>query len=139
MIISRGSLLAVSLAALMTAGCSSSRFSSIDSQPAPLTPAPAGTVNTAQLPPPAQPATPPPGTEDIAALPPPPTMVVPTPGPAPRRSRTVLWAAIAVFAAVVGAGAVVVAMGGGDDDDESVSAATESESLLIDISGCIDY
>ena len=70
MIISRGSLLAVSLAALMAAGCSSSRLSSIDSQPEPLAPAPAGTVNTAQLPPPAQP-TPPPGTEDIAALPPP--------------------------------------------------------------------
>jgi hypothetical protein len=71
MIISRGSLLAVSLAALMAAGCSSTRLSSIDSQPEPLAPAPAGTVNNAQLPPPAQPATPPPGTEDVAALPPP--------------------------------------------------------------------
>ena len=78
MIISRGSLLAVSLAALMAAGCSSSsRLSSIDSQPEPLAPAPAGTVNTAQLPPPAQPATPPPGTEDIAALPPPPASTEP--------------------------------------------------------------
>ena len=53
MIISRGSLLAVAVAALMAAGCSSSRFSSIDSQPEPLTPAPAGTVN--KLPPPAAP------------------------------------------------------------------------------------
>jgi Protease inhibitor Inh len=70
MVFSRGSLLAVSLAALTAAGCSSSRFSSIDTQPAPLTPAPAGTVNNTQLPPPAQPATPPPGTEDMAALPP---------------------------------------------------------------------
>lgn len=77
MIVSRGSLLAVSLAALMMAGCSSSRFSSVDTQPEPLTPAPAGTVNTAQLPPPVQPATPPPGTEDMAALPPSPASTEP--------------------------------------------------------------
>jgi len=70
MVFSRGSLLAVSLAALMAAGCSSQRFSSIDTQPEPLTPAPAGTVNNQQLPPPTGPQTPPPGT-DVASVPPP--------------------------------------------------------------------
>jgi hypothetical protein len=71
MVFTRSSLLAVSLAALMAGGCSSQRFSSIDTQPEPLTPAPAGTVNNQQLPPPATAATPPPGTEDVAAVPPP--------------------------------------------------------------------
>src|SRR5262245_63673345 len=68
MVFSRGSLLAVSLAALMTSGCGSQRFSSIDTQPEPLTPAPAGTVNNQTLPPPTTP-TPPPGTE-VASVPP---------------------------------------------------------------------
>ncbi|MGI6856010.1 protease inhibitor Inh/omp19 family protein [Mesorhizobium sp. 1B3] len=64
---------AVSLVALTVAGCSSSRFSSLESQPEPLTPAPSGTVTGSQLPPPAQPGTFPPapgaGT-NVAALPP---------------------------------------------------------------------
>jgi hypothetical protein len=67
------SIIALSLLAL-TAGCSSSRFSSMDSQPAPLAAAPAGTVTTGTLPPPAapQPSQFPtaPGTTDVAALPP---------------------------------------------------------------------
>jgi hypothetical protein len=77
MTFSRGSLLAVSLAALLVGGCSSSRFSSISTEPEPLTPAPAGQVDNAQLPPPTAPATDPafpaaPGT-DVAAVPPPTT------------------------------------------------------------------
>src|SRR5207245_1223284 len=48
----------VSLAALVASGCSTSRFSSMDDQqPAPLTPAPSGTVTQNQLPPPAAPGT----------------------------------------------------------------------------------
>jgi hypothetical protein len=80
---SRGSLLAVSLAALLAGGCSSSRFSSIESEPEPLTPAPAGTVDNAQLPPPTAPATTDPqfpaapGT-DVVAVPPPTTTEPPT-------------------------------------------------------------
>jgi hypothetical protein len=50
-------LVAVSLMALAAAGCSSSRLSSLDTQPEPLTPAPAGTVTGSQLPPPAAPGT----------------------------------------------------------------------------------
>lgn len=73
----RGGLIAVSLV-LLAAGCSSSRFSSIDSQPEPLTPAPSGTVATQQLPPPAAPGTTDPAqfpaapgtTTDVAAVPP---------------------------------------------------------------------
>lgn len=77
----RNGLIAVSLVVL-AAGCSSSRFSSIDSQPEPLTPAPSGTVATTQLPPPgatnpsqfpAAPGTTPPATTDVAAVPPPAT------------------------------------------------------------------
>lgn len=53
----RSGLIAVSLA-LLAAGCSSSsRLSSIDSQPEPLTPAPSGNVATSQLPPPTAPGT----------------------------------------------------------------------------------
>ena len=56
MTFSRPGLIAVSLAALVAGGCSSTRFSSMDStQPAPLEPAPSGTVSSSQLPPPAQP------------------------------------------------------------------------------------
>ena len=58
MIVSRLGLVAVSVAAFAVAGCSSTRFSSMDStQPAPLQPAPSGTVSSSQLPPPAQPGT----------------------------------------------------------------------------------
>ena len=78
MTFSRSGLVAVSLAALFASGCSTSRFSSMDDQqPAPLQPAPAGTVSGSQLPPPAAPGTTDPsqfptapaGTQ-VAALPP---------------------------------------------------------------------
>jgi hypothetical protein len=56
---SRTILAAVSLAALAASGCSSTRFSSMDSdQPAPLQPAPSGSVSSSKLPPPSQPGTP---------------------------------------------------------------------------------
>lgn len=83
---SRSGLVAVSLAALV-AGCTSERFSSVDTQPAPLTPAPAGTVATGTLPPPAAPGTTDPsqfpaapGTTtgtDVAAVPPTTTAATP--------------------------------------------------------------
>jgi hypothetical protein len=52
-----GVVVATSLMALALAGCQSDRFSRIDSRPAPLSPAPAGTVTAGQLPPPVQPGT----------------------------------------------------------------------------------
>jgi protease inhibitor Inh len=56
MTFSRGGLIAVSFAALLAGGCSTSeRLAS--SQPEPLTPAPSGTVSSNQLPPPAAPGT----------------------------------------------------------------------------------
>ncbi|MBB6409581.1 protease inhibitor Inh/omp19 family protein [Mesorhizobium sangaii] len=78
MIFSKSGLVAVSLAALVASGCSTSRFSSMDDQqPAPLQPAPAGQVTANQLPPPAAPgATDPskfptaPGNTQVASLPP---------------------------------------------------------------------
>ena len=58
MTFSKIGLVAVSLAALVASGCSTSRFSSMDDQqPAPLQPAPAGQVTANQLPPPASPGT----------------------------------------------------------------------------------
>jgi hypothetical protein len=58
MTFSKTGLVAVSLAALIASGCSTSRFSSMDDQqPAPLPPAPAGTVTGNLLPPPAAPGT----------------------------------------------------------------------------------
>ncbi|MCV3211740.1 AprI/Inh family metalloprotease inhibitor [Mesorhizobium sp. YC-39] len=55
---SKAGLVAVSLAALVASGCSTSRFSSMDDQqPAPLEAAPAGKVTQNQLPPPASPGT----------------------------------------------------------------------------------
>jgi Protease inhibitor Inh len=55
---SKTGLLAVSLAALVASGCSTSRFSSLGGdQPAPLEAAPAGKVTANQLPPPAAPGT----------------------------------------------------------------------------------
>lgn len=76
---SKAGLVAVSLAALVASGCSTSRFSSMDEQqPAPLQAAPAGQVTGNQLPPPASPGTtdpskfptaPPPNTQ-MASLPP---------------------------------------------------------------------
>lgn len=51
-------LVAVSLAALLAAGCSSTRFSSMNEQPAPLQAAPSGNVTSSTaLPPPATPGT----------------------------------------------------------------------------------
>jgi hypothetical protein len=74
MIFLRSGLIAVSLAALLAAGCSSSRFSSENTTPEPLTPAPAGTVTGDQLPPPAGPGSQFPAapgtTTDVAAVPP---------------------------------------------------------------------
>jgi len=50
-----GVLVATSLLALALAGCQSDRFSRVDTRPAPLPAAPAGTVTAGQLPPPVQP------------------------------------------------------------------------------------
>lgn len=56
MAFSKTGLVAVSLAALLAAGCSSTRFSSMDTQPAPLQAAPSGAVTGSRtLPPPAAP------------------------------------------------------------------------------------
>jgi hypothetical protein len=58
-------MIAVSLAALLAAGCSSTRFSSMNEQPAPLQAAPSGKVTSSTtLPPPAAP-----GTTDPASFP----------------------------------------------------------------------
>jgi hypothetical protein len=58
MVVSKTGLVAVSLAALLAAGCSSTRFSSMNEQPAPLQPAPSGNVTASTtLPPPAAPGT----------------------------------------------------------------------------------
>ena len=58
MVVSKTGLVAVSLAALLAAGCSSTRFSSMNEQPAPLQPAPSGNVTASTtLPPPATPGT----------------------------------------------------------------------------------
>lgn len=55
MAFSKTGLLAVTLLSLAAAGCQSERMSSLDSRPAPLPAAPAGTVTGNQLPPPASP------------------------------------------------------------------------------------
>ena len=57
MAFSKTGLVAVSLMALLAAGCSSTRFSSMNTQPEPLEAAPAGTVTASALPPPAAPGT----------------------------------------------------------------------------------
>jgi hypothetical protein len=74
--VSKAGLLALTLAALAASGCQSSRMSSLDTQPAPLPPAPAGQVTSGQLPPPAAPGTAnaaqfptAPGGTQVAALP----------------------------------------------------------------------
>ena len=52
-------MVAVSLMTVLAAGCQSERFSQLESRsPAPLTPAPSGTVQTSQLPPPSGPLSP---------------------------------------------------------------------------------
>jgi len=53
---SKAGLVAVSLTAMLAAGCSSTRFSSMNTQPAPLQAAPSGQVASSKLPPPASPA-----------------------------------------------------------------------------------
>lgn len=55
-ITTRGALTAACLS-LALAGCQSERFSRVDTRPAPLAAAPAGTVTGGQLPPPVQPGT----------------------------------------------------------------------------------
>lgn len=76
---SKSSLVGLFAAALFVSGCNTSRFSSLDSGPAPLPAAPSGKVSAAALPPPAAPAPADPaafpaapGTAgtDVAALPP---------------------------------------------------------------------
>lgn len=67
MAFSKTGLVAVSLAALLAAGCSSTRFSSMNEQPAPLQAAPSGRVTSSTaLPPPATPGA---QTTDPAAFP----------------------------------------------------------------------
>jgi hypothetical protein len=57
MTFSKTGLMAMALGALLASGCSSTRFSSMDStQPTPLEAAPAGQVTSNQLPPPSGPA-----------------------------------------------------------------------------------
>ncbi|PZO81853.1 MAG: hypothetical protein DI629_03155 [Mesorhizobium amorphae] len=76
MVWSRGGIAAV--LALALAGCTSSRVGSLDTAPAPLPPAPAGTVTGTQLPPPVAPTPPPPPAEtQVAALPPQPSPTAP--------------------------------------------------------------
>ena len=50
-----GPLATVTLAALVVSGCTSSRIGGLSTQPAPLIPAPLGTVTSGELPPPARP------------------------------------------------------------------------------------
>jgi hypothetical protein len=52
-----GPIAAVALAAVAVSGCTSNRIGALNTQPAPLNPAPAGTVTSGQLPPPSQPGT----------------------------------------------------------------------------------
>ena len=77
--LSKSGLLALSIAALAASGCTSTRFSSVDTQPAPLEAAPSGSVASTQLPPPSGPGADPsqfptaPGATtgtDVASLPP---------------------------------------------------------------------
>ena len=55
MLITRTAVLAAAFAVLAASGCTSSRFASENTQPAPLPAAPAGQVSSQQLPPPATP------------------------------------------------------------------------------------
>ena len=61
---SKTGLVAVSVMAIFAAGCSSTRFSSMNTQPEPLQAAPAGQVNSSALPPPVSP-----GPTDPASFP----------------------------------------------------------------------
>ncbi|TKT82826.1 protease inhibitor Inh/omp19 family protein [Aquamicrobium sp. LC103] len=58
--LSKSGVLAATFISIVLAGCQSDRFSQVDTRqpaPAPLSPAPAGSVTASQLPPPAQPGT----------------------------------------------------------------------------------
>ena len=50
-----GPVAMIAVAAVIVAGCTQTRVGGLNTQPAPLTPAPAGTVTSGQLPPPASP------------------------------------------------------------------------------------
>ena len=52
-----GPVVAIVAAATLVAACTSPRFGSFDTRPAPLSPAPSGTVTSGQLPPPSAPQT----------------------------------------------------------------------------------
>lgn len=71
MAFTKSSAAVATVLALALAGCQSSRMGSVDTQPAPLTPAPAGTVEGKPLPPPAGPDQfpKPPAGQDIASAP----------------------------------------------------------------------
>jgi len=74
-------LVAVSLAALLATGCSSTRFSSMNEQPAPLQAAPSGNVTSSTaLPPPATPGTAPTDPAGFPAAPGAATVASATPG-----------------------------------------------------------
>ncbi|RUW59750.1 protease inhibitor Inh/omp19 family protein [Mesorhizobium sp. M7A.F.Ca.US.008.03.1.1] len=95
MTFSKTGLVAVSLAALVASGCSTSRFSSMeDQQPAPLEAAPAGKVTANQLPPPASP-----GTTDPSQFPTAPAnaqvAALPSDGSAPAGASDVTAASVA--------------------------------------------
>ncbi|RVA16560.1 hypothetical protein EN939_13450 [Mesorhizobium sp. M7A.F.Ca.CA.002.05.1.1] len=95
MTFSKTGLVAVSLAALVASGCSTSRFSSMDDQqPAPLEAAPAGKVTANQLPPPASP-----GTTDPSQFPTAPAntqvAALPSDGSAPAGASDVTAASVA--------------------------------------------
>jgi len=71
------SVAGVALLAVAASGCTSSRFTSVNTAPEPLAPAPSGSVSSSSLPPPAQPSqfptAPPPATSgqtstDVAAV-----------------------------------------------------------------------
>ena len=91
-------------ALLVAAGCTSSRFAQVDTQPEPLAPAPTGTVTASQLPPPAAPAPAPaapastafptaPAETQVAALP---------PAPAPNAPDLTAGGVAGVWSATVG-------------------------------------
>ena len=71
MAFTKSSAAVATVLALALAGCQSTRMGSVDTQPAPLTPAPAGTVEGKPLPPPAGPDQfpKPPAGQEVAALP----------------------------------------------------------------------
>lgn len=58
MLSAKSGIVVVSLLSLALAGCGSNRFSPAASSPPPLSPAPAGTINSSQLPPPSAPSAP---------------------------------------------------------------------------------